>query len=30
VLALLVSVLAALYRAGRAARVDPVTALRHD
>jgi putative ABC transport system permease protein len=29
-LALLVSVLAALYPASRAARVDPVTALRHD
>jgi putative ABC transport system permease protein len=29
-LALLVSVLAALYPAARAARVDPVTALRHD
>jgi hypothetical protein len=29
-LALLVSVLATLYPASRAARVDPVTALRHD
>jgi hypothetical protein len=29
-LALLVSILAALYPAARAARVDPVTALRHD
>jgi ABC-type lipoprotein release transport system permease subunit len=30
VFALLVSVLTALYPAARAARVDPVTALRHD
>ena len=29
-LALFVSILAAVYRASRAARVDPVTALRHD